>query len=145
YALTSPIGLFSFSLLFTISFFFVNFAYPVLIYPIDRDYFPVFQRFYFNEDLISKTTALAYVGYTSFSLGVFSIVSRGRSVSVYVHYNINVLDVVFYILFVVSSILIIFIIGANFEGILTRKTYTFHYYNQSILLAVQCFINLTSI
>ena len=46
-----------FNLLFSLSFFFTNFVYPVYIYPIDPCY-SLF-RFPFNDNVITKCTALA--------------------------------------------------------------------------------------
>ncbi len=58
---------FSFNLLFTISFYFVNFVYPVFVYPIDPDY--SLMGFNFNHSVISKCTALAYVAYAIYAYG----------------------------------------------------------------------------
>ncbi len=53
--------------LFTISFYFTNFVYPIFVYPIDPR-FSLF-RFDFNHDVITKATALALVAYTCYGLG----------------------------------------------------------------------------
>lgn len=58
-----------FNLLFTVSFFFTNFVYPIYIYPIDPSY-SLFQ-FPFNENVITKCTALAQVAYSTYSIGFF--------------------------------------------------------------------------
>lgn len=60
---------FNFHILFIISFLFVNFIYPIFIYPISPFYFPVY-RFKFNHDIITKATALALIGSSSYGLGV---------------------------------------------------------------------------
>lgn len=60
---------FNFHILFLISFFLVNFVYPVFLYPISPTYFAVF-KFYFNENVITKATALALIGSSSYILGV---------------------------------------------------------------------------
>lgn len=59
-----------FEVLFTFSFFLVNYAYPVFIYSSNTPYFSLF-LFGFNEDIISKSTALATVGFCSYSLFQF--------------------------------------------------------------------------
>ncbi|MBQ3176010.1 MAG: oligosaccharide repeat unit polymerase [Bacteroidales bacterium] len=53
--------------LFTISYYFTNFVYPIFIYPIDPE-FSLF-KFDFNHDVITKATALALVAYTCYGLG----------------------------------------------------------------------------
>lgn len=56
-----------FNLLFSISFFFTNFVYPVYIYPVDP-YYSLFS-FPFNEKVITKCTALAQVAYSMYTCG----------------------------------------------------------------------------
>lgn len=63
---------FNFHILFLISFFFVNFVYPVVIYPSDPGYFQVFRRS-FSHDIITKCSALALVGITSYGIGAFLV------------------------------------------------------------------------
>ena len=55
-----------FEFLFTLSFFFVNYAYPVFIYPTSTSYFSLF-LYSFNEDVISRATAVATLGFCSYS------------------------------------------------------------------------------
>lgn len=56
-----------FNFLFTLSFFLVNYIYPVFIYPV----FPTFSLFIYeiNYDVIMKATALANVAYSFYGLG----------------------------------------------------------------------------
>lgn len=56
-----------FNLLFTISFFFTNFVYPVYIYPIDPNY-SLF-NIPFNTNVITKCTALSQIAYSSYVVG----------------------------------------------------------------------------
>lgn len=56
-----------FEFLFTLSFFFVNYAYPVFIYPTSTSYFSLF-LYSFNEDVISRATAAATLGFCSYSI-----------------------------------------------------------------------------
>ena len=60
-----------FEFFFLISFFFTNYVYPLIFYPINP-YFSLF-RISFNEDYISKGAALATVAITWFNLGIFEI------------------------------------------------------------------------
>lgn len=62
-------GIVSFYSFFLLSYLFVNFIYPVFIYPIDPEYFYMFS-FGFDENWISKSTALAQMSITAFFLGV---------------------------------------------------------------------------
>lgn len=60
-----------FEVLFSFSFLFASYIYPVFIYEIDP-YFSLFSRA-FNEDIITKCTALATVGYVSYCIGQFKV------------------------------------------------------------------------
>lgn len=64
---------FNFHLILTVSLFFVNFVYPVFLYPINPEYFKVYEIFEFDHNVITKATALVLVGWNSYSLGVSSI------------------------------------------------------------------------
>lgn len=65
-----------FNLLFSISFFFTNFVYPVYIYPIDPHY-SLFS-FPFNESVISKCTGLAQVAYAAYACGYLWKIHKKR-------------------------------------------------------------------
>jgi len=65
-----------FELFFCISFFFINFVYPVFVHPVAPD-FSAF-AFSFNIDIIPKSTAIAYLGYTSYLLGCTNILCKER-------------------------------------------------------------------
>ncbi len=58
-----------FEIFFLISFFFTNYVYPLIFYPINP-YFSLF-RIPFNEDYITRGTALATVAATWYNLGIF--------------------------------------------------------------------------
>lgn len=60
---------FNFHVLFFISFFLVNFVYPVFLYPVSTTYFSVF-KLPFDDNIITKATALALIGSSSYVLGV---------------------------------------------------------------------------
>lgn len=64
-----PTGLVNFHFFFLFSFFFVNYIYPVFLYPIDAEYFFMFS-FNFDENNISQGTALAQLAITSYMMGV---------------------------------------------------------------------------
>lgn len=134
----------NFTFFFTISFFFVNFFYPVFIFPFDKYYFLVFSRFKFNEDVITKATSLALVGYTSFVFGIKSILSQKRSKN-YQRPYINeqvILNNSFkiYLIFSWAFTGIIFLIAK--DGIVARSSDAFFNIEPSLLVINQCFINL---
>ena len=68
-----------FETLFTFSFLFVNYVYPVFLYQ-ELPYFSLF-TFSFNEDIMTKCTALATVGYVAFCVGIFESGIRSNSSS----------------------------------------------------------------
>ena len=59
-----------FEVLFTLAFFFTNYVYPVLIYPSSSPYFSLF-AYAFNENVVSKATALATLGFCSYAIFQF--------------------------------------------------------------------------
>lgn len=66
-----------FNALFTISFFFTNFVYPVYIYPVDPNY-SLFQ-YQFNTNVITKCTALAQIAYSIYACGyLYKLPNIGR-------------------------------------------------------------------
>ena len=73
-----------FNLLFSISFFFTNFVYPVYIYPVDPHY-SLFS-FSFNEQVISKCTALAQVAYAAYACGYLWKIHKEKT---FVHLGID--------------------------------------------------------
>ncbi len=99
---------FNFHVLFLISFFFVNFIYPSILYPISPEYFPVYKKS-FNQDVISKATALAFIGSSSYILGVF--VQHRNKIEYFSKPNINFkahLFILTIILFLTLLVLTIF-------------------------------------
>ena len=60
--------------LFYFSYFFINFFYAAVIYPIDSEYFSVF-TLPFNEYIINKSTAIAWISSSFFILGANKKVS----------------------------------------------------------------------
>lgn len=138
----------NFSLFFTVSFFFVNFFYPIFIYPFDKYYFPVFSRFYFNETLITKSTALALVGYCSFSLGTKFFLDKNSNIkasnyTTNIYVNSKIILRYSYNIILVSSWAICFLVFfLAKDGILKRSSDAFFNIEPSLLVIAQCLINL---
>lgn len=63
---------FDFDTLFLIAGLFIHFIYPVFLYPIDPHFFVMFS-FEFDQNLITKGTALAALGLHSYMLGSLTI------------------------------------------------------------------------
>lgn len=63
-----------FNLLFSFAFYFTNFIYPVFVYPVEPEY-SLFQ-FDFNYDIITKSTALAFIAYVFYGYGYKKIKSK---------------------------------------------------------------------
>lgn len=141
----------NFTLFFSVSFFFVNFFYPVFLYPFNKEYFTVFERFLYNENVISKATALALVGYNSFVLAQKMILKKLKQKHKKTH-NRKLYDKTFYLkrvlkysypffVFIsISSILLLFMLGI--DGILKRSHDAFFEVEPFILVICQCVINL---
>lgn len=70
---------FNFPVVFSITYFFVYFVYPVFIYPYDKYRFFSF-AFGFNENVITKATGLALLGYISFMAGLMRDGKKHRRV-----------------------------------------------------------------
>lgn len=66
-----------FELFFALSFFLVNFVYPVFYAPTERIYWSFFS-FSFNDNYVTRATALAYFGYAWYLLGATRILQLRR-------------------------------------------------------------------
>lgn len=66
-----------FEFFFALSFFLVNFVYPVLYAPTERIYWSFFS-FSFNDNFVTRATALAYFGYAWYMLGATRILQLKR-------------------------------------------------------------------
>lgn len=64
------VGLLNFHLFFFISFFFMKIIYLVYVYPIDPEYFFIFQ-FGFNEDVLCKSLIISTIASLSYILSVY--------------------------------------------------------------------------
>ena len=66
-----------FEFFFALSFFLVNFVYPVFYAPTERIYWSFFS-FAFNDNYVTRATALAYFGYAWYMLGATRILQLRR-------------------------------------------------------------------
>ena len=67
-----------FEFFFALSFFLVNFVYPVFYAPTERIYWSFFS-YNFNDNYVTRATALAYFGYAWYMLGATRILQMQRT------------------------------------------------------------------
>lgn len=132
-------GYLNFYTIFFFSFWLVNFFYPLILYPLDPQYFSVF-TIDFNSDVISKSTALAWVAGSSFIWGASRKIKIGKDVNEIVHYShllptFVTLFLLFVFLFTVGSE---FLMGA-FDSHSPLSLYVLHLLTCSVLLATILF------
>ncbi len=144
-------GYINFTFFFTISYFFVNFFYPLFIYPVDKYYFIVFSRFNFNENVITKSTALALVGFNAFIIGKnyvfnvkqFSWIRNLTSDSFFL--NKSILNVSFKVINFLAWFVSFTLYSLVIDSILSRNFDAFFQIEPSIMVIVQCLMNLVVI
>lgn len=132
-------GYLNFTTFFSISFLFVNFFYPVFIFPVNKDYFLVFSRFTFDENVINKSTALALIGYNSFIVGK-NWVSHRLENNIQ-RFKVNFVFVYGFIKYSTWLFLFLLIFLAR-DGISKGSSDAFFTVEPSILVITQCLINL---
>ena len=140
---------FNFHVLFFISFLYVNFVYPVFVYPSDPFYFPVYKYFSFDKNLISKSTALAEMGYSFYGLGSLLFLTfkkrkiKKEKLTLHItslddgiyKYIINILSIVF-----IGLSMTIFYLAK--DGILGRKPDAFFELPSALLVFTQVVLTL---
>ena len=110
-----------FELFFAISFGLTNFVYPIFYYQ-TQPHVSVF-ALPFNEHIISKATAIAYLGYTSFMLGITKLINMNRLKPEQKTFTFNTTS--FQILFIIT--IITFIFYMSFGGLSAlRSVYSGH-------------------
>ncbi|MEZ7514293.1 O-antigen polysaccharide polymerase Wzy [Flavobacterium frigidarium] len=135
----------NFHLIFAVSFLFVNFIYPVFLYPIQVDYFAVFDRFPFNENIITVSTALALLGYNSYSLGSNLVPFNRNNVSNSFNFRkptVNYLKLYEKFIFILGLLFLLILIMSVWKDLILRKADAFFSVHPAILVMNQIFINL---
>lgn len=134
-----------FNLLFSISYFFTSFAYPIYIYPINPSY-SLF-AFPFDTDVITRCTALALFAYSSYAFGYVRRLKYCNQLSFQL--SIRTISLVRYeLLFVVYVIMFILCGGGDYyEDRYVRSQMSVNYVVQylmvffnSIVIVFSCFI-----
>lgn len=102
YSLAKKNNYFDFDILFVITYFFVMLFYPVFIYPIDPTRYFAFQ-YEFNENVISKASALSVIGISSYFMGSLvcpkrkNYIKGGYIICTNLIFSITILSFVLYI------------------------------------------------
>lgn len=99
-----------FDFFFALSFFLVNFVYPVFYAPTERIYWSFFS-FAFNDNYVTRATALAYFGYAWYLLGATRILQLRREEPTEPAFTINMrqyiwffgITIVAWVLFVMTG------------------------------------------
>jgi len=99
-----------FEFFFALSFFLVNFVYPVFYAPTERIYWSFFS-FAFNDNYVTRATALAYFGYAWYLLGATRILQLRREEPTEPAFTINMrqyiwffgITIVAWVLFVMTG------------------------------------------
>ena len=133
-----------FEFFFAISFFLVNFVYPVFYAPTERIYWSFFS-FSFNDNYVTRATALAYFGYAWYMLGVTRILQLNReepseptfSITINQYIWFFAITMVAWILFVVTGGLTALQSVYSGQGDL-RAVGTFSYFNN--IFTIGCYL-----
>ena len=117
--MTFPTGMVNFHFFFLFSFFFVNYVYPVFLYPIDAEYFFMFS-FPFDENNISKGTALAQLAISSYMLGTSLFVAKSEDKTSFDFSLVNPPLVTFLnVLFVLATLLFVYSVMTTMDSEIT--------------------------
>lgn len=94
--------------IFFVAYFFTNFIYPTIVFPIDPEFYSVFSL-PFNDNFINKGTALAQVLSSSFILGASSTMLKLRrfnnemnQIQYYTYQPIIILSSILFIIFLIT-------------------------------------------
>ena len=108
---------FNFITLFTVAFTFVNFVYPIFVFPFNKIRFYIYE-FGFNENVINRATCLALIGYVLLILGYVQNIRKINSITQKNEKptNAHILDV-FCFMFLILNIYKIVVLRYSHYGI----------------------------
>ena len=136
----------SYPSLFFLVYFFVNFAYPVFIYPLDPTYILQF-RYSFSSDYINVGSALSLVAFSVFILGYSQ---RKRYNKIVFEEQCSILNTKYYLIFTILSVLVLLYnlilivpqIGINYaDAKVPFQTGSLFVMLESTLSFLLCYIN----
>lgn len=90
-----------FEFFFALSFGITNFIYPIVYYPMAQESLWIF-RLPYNHDIICRATALAYVGYTFYMLGITKLIKLNKERPEKPDFSFNMNQ--FLLLFVITAV-----------------------------------------
>jgi len=122
--------------IFYFSYFFVNFFYALILYPIDPDFFPIF-TLGFNENVINKSTALAWVVSNFIILGANTKLLNNKIKYNYFYSHTKITQI--------TGILVIFFIIAVGKDFLSGNFTAQSVLSLYILQLVVCFFIVSSV
>ena len=125
---------FNFHFLFLFSFFFVNFVYPIFLYPHNKNYFSVY-KLNFDESIITKATALALLGISSYFLGATLV--KNKSTSYDKKIDIQLPKSIILILTILSFFFFILVLINSWRGIILGEFGSTGKENQYLLALFQ--------
>lgn len=125
---------FNFHIIFIISFFFVNFVYPVFLYPQNPLYFPVY-KLRFNHDIITKATSLALLGINSYFFG--GIIVKKEKISLIPRFHMYSIKSIKYFLTLISLVFFLSVLLDSWDGIILGKFGSTGIKNQFLLALFQ--------
>ena len=99
----------NFEFFFCIAFFFVNFAYPLFYYPEQENW--MFFWHPWNRAVITRATAIAYLGYTFFMLGLTNWLKMDRKEPAKVEFSVSMNQYLILFLITVASFVLYVALG----------------------------------
>lgn len=133
-----------FEFFFAISFFLVNFVYPVFYAPTERIYWSFFS-FAFNDNYVTRATALAYFGYAWYMLGATRILQLRREEPSEPTFTITIREYMWFFAITIAAWLLFVVTGGlaalqsvYAEGSNLREVGIYSYFNN--IFTIGCYL-----
>ena len=133
-----------FEFFFAISFFLVNFVYPVFYAPTERIYWSFFS-FAFNDNYVTRATALAYFGYAWYMLGATRLLQLRREEPSEPTFTITIREYIWFFAITVAAWLLFVVTGGlaalqsvYAEGSNLREVGIYSYFNN--IFTIGCYL-----
>ena len=133
-----------FEFFFAISFFLVNFVYPVFYAPTERIYWSFFS-FAFNDNYVTRATALAYFGYAWYMLGATRLLQLRREEPSEPTFTITIREYIWFFAITIAAWLLFVVTGGlaalqsvYAEGSNLREVGIYSYFNN--IFTIGCYL-----
>ena len=133
-----------FEFFFAISFFLVNFVYPVFYAPTERIYWSFFS-FAFNDNYVTRATALAYFGYAWYMLGATRILQLRREEPSEPTFTITIREYMWFFAITIAAWMLFVVTGGlaalqsvYAEGSNLREVGIYSYFNN--IFTIGCYL-----